>query len=95
MINTLLSLVAVVTCTIAAPVNCTIQPPDLYTYCNKSVNNTELEESLDVLYTKSDDMIDLLETVCTKAVSLWFSIIYVTWIFCKFQICGNNYGIYT
>jgi len=54
MANILLSLAAVVPYTVAAPENCTIQPPNLYAYCNKSVNTTELEESLDVLYAKSD-----------------------------------------
>ena len=76
MISTLLSFAAVAACTIAAAVpviqNCTMPhplPPDLFAYCNKSVDDTELKRSLQMLYIESDNMIDLLETVCNKTVS--------------------------
>ncbi|XP_065914603.1 uncharacterized protein [Dysidea avara] len=64
--NILLSLAAIVACTIAAPAiqSCT---PDLFAYCNKSVSDTELDNNLQALYVESDGMIDLLETVCTAA----------------------------
>ena len=69
MINTLLTLYAVVACTIAAPViqSCTISP-NLYAYCNKSISDTELKYSSQMLYEESDYMTDVLETVCNKTV---------------------------
>ena len=76
MISTLLSFAAVVACTISAAVpviqNCMMPhplPSGLFAYCNKSVNDTELKRSLQMLYISSDNVIDLLEMVCTKAVS--------------------------
>jgi len=68
MINTLLSLAAVVAYTIAVPVNCTM-PPDLFAYCNKSFSDKELDDNLLTLYKVSDNMIDDLEKVCSKTVS--------------------------
>ena len=74
--NILLSLAAIVACTIAAPAiqSCTMIP-DLFAYCNKSVNDTELDDGLLALYIKSDNMIDLLEAVCTKAVSVYSNVV--------------------
>jgi len=70
MINTLFTLAAVVAgYAIAAPViqSCTI-PSNLYAYCDRSVSDTELNNGVQLLYEESDDMIDLLETVCNKTV---------------------------
>jgi len=53
---------------------------------------------MDMLYTNSDDMLDILETVCIKEVSIhdiFDLVLYMTWVFCKFQICGNDCGIPT
>ena len=77
MINILLSLAAIVACTIAAPTiqSCTM-PPDLFAYCNKSVNDTELDDGLQALYIASDEMIDLLEPVCNFTVSVYSNLVY-------------------
>lgn len=70
MIKILLSLAAVVACSTTAPVvqNCETAS-DLFAYCNKAVNDTELENNLHMLYIESDDMVDLLGTTCSKTVS--------------------------
>ena len=103
MISTLLTLAAVVACTIAFPVvqNCTT-PPDLFAYCNKSVNNTEPRESLAMLYKESNIIITLLEDrVCNKTVSVHGVLSvhtykqYMTWFSCNLQvyICGIDCNV--
>ena len=72
MISNLLTLAAVVANTIAFPVvqNCTT-PPDLFAYCNKSVNEEEIKNGSLKLSTKSNNVIDTLLIVCNnKTVSI-------------------------
>ena len=77
MINILLSLAAIVACTNAAPaIQNSTMPPDLLAYCNKSLNDTELDDGLQALYDVSDNMIDLLEPVCNFTVSVYSSLVY-------------------